>query len=112
MERQEVESSVIGAVGHSRVLEIRFESGRVYQYSGEMKRLDIEGKAVVLARVGDEYYAIGGNCTHYAAPLDEGVLKGHMLICPWPHPFFDVRSGQRLEPPALNDARHYAVRIE
>jgi hypothetical protein len=32
MERQEVESSVIGAVGHSRVLEIRFESGRVYQY--------------------------------------------------------------------------------
>ena len=32
MERQEVESSVIGAVGHSRVLEIQFESGRIYQY--------------------------------------------------------------------------------
>ena len=32
MDRQEVESSVIGAVGHSRVLEILFESGRVYQY--------------------------------------------------------------------------------
>ena len=32
MEKHEVESSVIGAVGHSRVLEIQFESGRVYQY--------------------------------------------------------------------------------
>ena len=32
METHDVESSVIDAVGYSRVLEIRFESGRVYQY--------------------------------------------------------------------------------
>ena len=32
MEKQEVESSVISAVGHTRVLEIEFESGRLYQY--------------------------------------------------------------------------------
>lgn len=32
MERQSVESSVISAVGYSNVLEIQFESGRVYQY--------------------------------------------------------------------------------
>jgi hypothetical protein len=32
MERKEVESSVIGALGHARVLEIQFESGRIYQY--------------------------------------------------------------------------------
>ena len=32
MEKQHTESSVIGAVGHSRVLEIQFESGKVYQY--------------------------------------------------------------------------------
>jgi hypothetical protein len=32
MERHDVESSVIRAVGHTRVLEIEFESGRVYQY--------------------------------------------------------------------------------
>ena len=32
MERHEVESSVIRAVGHTRVLEVEFESGRVYQY--------------------------------------------------------------------------------
>lgn len=32
MERQAVESSVVRAAGYSRVLEIEFESGRVYQY--------------------------------------------------------------------------------
>jgi hypothetical protein len=32
MDRHSVESTVIRAVGHTRVLEIEFESGRVYQY--------------------------------------------------------------------------------
>ena len=32
MDRQEVESSVIGTVGYSRVLEVKFASGKVYQY--------------------------------------------------------------------------------
>jgi N-formylglutamate amidohydrolase len=32
MQRHEVESTVIDAIGYSRVLELRFESGRVYQY--------------------------------------------------------------------------------
>jgi hypothetical protein len=32
MERESVESSVVRSVGFSRVIEIEFESGRVYQY--------------------------------------------------------------------------------
>ena len=51
MDRQEVESSVIGAVGHSRVLEIQFESGRIYQYFNvpedvyeEMLKAESKGK--------------------------------------------------------------------
>lgn len=32
MQRQDVESSVIDAIGYSHVLEIRFESGHIYQY--------------------------------------------------------------------------------
>lgn len=79
---------------------------------GEMRRIELEGKPVVLARSGGEYYALGGKCTHYGAPLNEGVLKGYTLICPWHHACFDIRSGQRLEPPALNDLPHYPVQIQ
>lgn len=32
METHDVDSSVIDAVGYARVLEIRFDSGRIYQY--------------------------------------------------------------------------------
>jgi apoptosis-inducing factor 3 len=76
---------------------------------GEMMRVEIEGKPVVLACAEGQYYAFGGQCPHYSAPLEKGVLKGHSLMCPWHHACFDIRSGQRLEPPALNDLRHYAV---
>jgi apoptosis-inducing factor 3 len=79
---------------------------------GEMTRLELEGNPVVIAHVGGRYYAFGGNCTHYGAPLNEGVLKGHTLMCPWHHACFDIVSGVRLEPPALNDLPRYTVEIE
>lgn len=80
--------------------------------NAEMRRIELEGKPVILARVQGEYYAFGAKCTHYGAPLNEGVLKGHSLICPWHHACFDIRSGLRLEPPALNDLPHFPVHIE
>lgn len=78
---------------------------------GEMKRFDLEEKPVVVARVGSDYFAVGGKCSHYGAPLEKGVLKGHTLMCPWHHACFDVRSAVRLEPPALNDIPRYEVAV-
>src|SRR5215213_4597115 len=80
--------------------------------NGAMARLELEGKPVVVARVEGQYYAFGGSCSHYGAPLEEGVLKGHTLICPWHHACFDIRTAARLEPPALNDIPHYPLRVE
>ena len=79
--------------------------------NGEMKRLDLDGKPVVLARAHDQYYAFAAECTHYHADLSEGVLKGHTVMCPWHHACFDIRSGVRLEPPALNDLESYSVSV-
>ena len=92
--------------------EHRVGSANKLLQNGDMTRLDLDGTAVVLACVNDQYYAFAGNCTHYGAPLNEGVLKGYMLICPWHHACFDVRTGLRLEPPALNNLPHYPVRVE
>ncbi|HLY26206.1 MAG TPA: FAD-dependent oxidoreductase [Aggregatilineales bacterium] len=87
-------------------------SAKSFLKDGAMVRLDLEGTPVVLARVNGQYYAFGGTCTHYGAPLHEGVLRDHELICPWHHACFDIRSGARLEPPALNALPHYPVRTE
>jgi NADPH-dependent 2,4-dienoyl-CoA reductase/sulfur reductase-like enzyme/nitrite reductase/ring-hydroxylating ferredoxin subunit len=79
---------------------------------GEMRRLELEGKGVVLAHVDGQYYAFRAGCTHYGGPLDEGVLKGYTVMCPWHHACFDIRNGSRMEPPALNNLPTYTVRLE
>jgi NADPH-dependent 2,4-dienoyl-CoA reductase/sulfur reductase-like enzyme/nitrite reductase/ring-hydroxylating ferredoxin subunit len=67
------------------------------------------GRPVLLARHGDELFAVGGSCTHYSGPLAEGLLVGTTVRCPWHHACFDVRSGVALKAPALNPLPRFDV---
>jgi len=81
--------------------------------SGEMKLIELDDdQSVVLARRDDTYYAFGSQCTHYGGPLEQGVLNGHTVICPWHHACFDIRTGVRQEPPALDPVTSYPVTVE
>lgn len=64
---------------------------------------------VLLAQVDGEVFALQAKCPHAGAPLEKGVLSGHRLVCPWHHACFDVRGGELLEPPALDDLKRYQV---
>jgi NADPH-dependent 2,4-dienoyl-CoA reductase/sulfur reductase-like enzyme/nitrite reductase/ring-hydroxylating ferredoxin subunit len=58
--------------------------------------------AVLLARVGHEFFAIGATCSHYGGPLAEGLLAGETVRCPWHHACFSVRTGEAVKAPAFN----------
>lgn len=66
-------------------------------------------ESVLVARVGEELFAIGSVCTHYGAPLDEGLIVGETVRCPWHHACFSLRNGEPLRPPALKRATCWKV---
>src|SRR5688572_13915035 len=79
---------------------------------GEMKQVSVNGKEILLARINGNFHAVGAHCTHYGAPLVEGVLSGERIICPWHHACFNITTGDLQEPPAFDALAHYEAKIE
>jgi len=76
---------------------------------GAMIKGHVGEEAVLLVRQGGEFYAVEAHCTHYGGPLDEGLLVGDTVRCPWHHACFSLRTGRPLRPPALNDLKCWTV---
>ncbi|HZP75608.1 MAG TPA: FAD-dependent oxidoreductase [Pseudolabrys sp.] len=69
---------------------------------GHMLAGHVGDEAVLLARRGNEIFAVGATCSHYGGPLAEGVMEGDVVRCPWHHACFSLRTGEALHAPAFN----------
>jgi glycine betaine catabolism B len=78
----------------------------------QMKAVEVDGQKVCVANVEGKYYAIGNVCTHVGGPLDEGILEGYEVECPWHGSKFDLRTGKQTRPPAMRPEPSYEVKVD
>jgi len=79
---------------------------------GSLKRVRVGKDDVVVANVNGTLYAITASCTHRGGPLDEGELRGSLVICPWHGGQFDLATGKAINPPPTKDAIPFEVKID
>ena len=67
----------VGAEGYQRVAALADLP------DGGCLAIDVDGRPVVLVRLGDEVRALENSCPHAGAPLSEGFIEGRLLTCAW-----------------------------
>jgi NADPH-dependent 2,4-dienoyl-CoA reductase/sulfur reductase-like enzyme/nitrite reductase/ring-hydroxylating ferredoxin subunit len=78
---------------------------------GAMLAGHVGEEAVLLARRGDEFFAIGAACTHYNGPLAQGLIVDDTVRCPWHHACFSLRTGEALHAPAFNPVACWSTEV-
>ena len=76
---------------------------------GEMLQGKVGEEDVILARQSNKFFAVGAGCTHYHAPLVEGMIVGEELRCPLHHACFSLRTGVALCAPAFDPIPRWRV---
>ncbi|MGQ9632223.1 MAG: FAD-dependent oxidoreductase [bacterium] len=93
------------------------EGWRKVAQEGDLKEgvpisMRANGDDILLVRLDGRIHACGGRCTHYGAPLRDGLLLGHVITCPWHNARFDITTGEMTSAPALDDLPRYPVKVE
>lgn len=56
--------------------------------------------------------AVTNQCSHQALPLNEGILDGDLITCPYHNAQFCLRTGEALSAPAYEPIGCYDIKIE
>jgi 3-phenylpropionate/trans-cinnamate dioxygenase ferredoxin subunit len=76
---------------------------------GKPTRIEVAGKPVCVARLGDEVFAVADTCSHSEASLSEGDISDGKIEC-WLHGAeFDLRTGEALSLPATESLETFTV---
>lgn len=79
----------------------------------EARRFDHAGRTFAIFRNHeDQYFCTDGLCTHENVHLADGLVMENTVECPKHSSIFDFATGEVETPPACDNLRCYAIRIE
>jgi len=79
---------------------------------GKSMSVEIGEREILLCHTSEGVFAVDNLCTHGAARLCEGKLKGQRILCPLHGAAFDVRDGAALSRPAVRPLASHRVSVE
>ena len=65
---------------------------------GALRVVHVEGRRIVLVRLGEQVAAYEDRCVHLGVPLSAGRLDGRVLTCGAHHWQYDVTTGRGINP--------------
>ena len=74
--------------------------------------VSLDDDAVVLARLGDDIFALEDLCTHDGSDISGGCIVEGAIECPRHGARFCLRTGEVLSPPAYEGLHVFPVKIE
>jgi 3-phenylpropionate/trans-cinnamate dioxygenase ferredoxin subunit len=81
---------------------------------GSARRFDVDGHRIALVRIGDDFYALGDECSHADFSLSEGdVWEDELEIeCPKHGSTFSLLTGEPQTLPATKPVPVYVVQVD
>lgn len=67
---------------------------------GEMKSVDVDGVAILVARVNGRLHALSNTCVHRGGSLADGELDGECVVCPLHSSTYRLEDGSVVRGPA------------
>jgi nitrite reductase/ring-hydroxylating ferredoxin subunit len=78
---------------------------------GQMRCVEADGTAVMVARAEGALYALSEHCSHRGGPLHEGEISDGTVRCPWHDSVFDLRDGALVHGPAAYPQPAWDTRV-
>jgi nitrite reductase/ring-hydroxylating ferredoxin subunit len=79
---------------------------------GTMAGVEVEGKQILLSNLGGEVFAVDGVCTHEESLLSHGFMIEDRVVCQLHLSQFELRTGEVMNPPAIEPLKVYNVKIQ